>query len=120
MDYPDGFEDSFLDLREDLAEASSEGKLGLMVLFTTEGCSYREETGDCAAWQGRTVPNGANLRNFLLKLLKIRYLQRQQHKRGADPNAVPGGFCARNRQQCRGSAAEGSGKPLFCNDAGLS
>jgi hypothetical protein len=55
IDYPDWFEDSFLDLREDLAEASSEGKLGLMVLFTTEGCSYWEETWDSAAWQGRTV-----------------------------------------------------------------
>jgi thioredoxin-related protein len=43
IDYPDWFKDSFLDLREDLAEASSEGKLGLMVLFTTEGCSYCAE-----------------------------------------------------------------------------
>ena len=57
IDYADWFEDSFLDLREDLAEASSEGKLGLMVPFTTEGCSYWEETGDSPARQGRTVPS---------------------------------------------------------------
>jgi thioredoxin-related protein len=38
--YPDWFNDGFLDLREDLGAAVSEGKLGLMVLFTTEGCSY--------------------------------------------------------------------------------
>lgn len=38
--YPDWFNAGFLDLREDLATAVAEGKLGLMVLFTTQGCSY--------------------------------------------------------------------------------
>lgn len=39
--YPDWFEDSpFHDLREDLHEALADGRQGLMVLFTTEGCSY--------------------------------------------------------------------------------
>jgi thioredoxin-related protein len=39
--YPNWFEDlPFLDLAETLAEATAEGKRGLMVLFTTEGCSY--------------------------------------------------------------------------------
>lgn len=41
--YPDWFADSpFHDLREDLHEALADGKQGLMVLFTTEGCSYCE------------------------------------------------------------------------------
>jgi thioredoxin-related protein len=43
LSYPDWFKESFLDLREDLAEARAEGKLGLMVLFATEGCSYCAE-----------------------------------------------------------------------------
>lgn len=38
--YPDWFKESFLDLRDDLADAQAEGKEGIMVLFTTEGCSY--------------------------------------------------------------------------------
>ena len=38
--YPDWFNDSFLDLREDLAEAVAADKRGLMVFFSTEGCSY--------------------------------------------------------------------------------
>lgn len=38
--HPDWFNDGFLDLREDLDTAVAEGKRGLMVLFTTEGCSY--------------------------------------------------------------------------------
>ncbi|UHD17473.1 thioredoxin family protein [Thiocapsa bogorovii] len=53
IDYPDWFEDSFLDLREDLAEAQAEGKRGLMVLFTTEGCSY------CAEFIRRTLEDDA-------------------------------------------------------------
>ncbi len=40
IDYPAWFNDSFLDLQQDLADARAAGKLGLMVLFTTEGCSY--------------------------------------------------------------------------------
>jgi len=40
IDYPGWFKDSFLDLQEDIEEARGEGKVGLMVLFTTEGCSY--------------------------------------------------------------------------------
>jgi thioredoxin-related protein len=38
--YPGWFKDSFLDMKEDLDQAQGAGKLGLMVLFTTEGCSY--------------------------------------------------------------------------------
>jgi hypothetical protein len=41
-------------------------------------------------------PNGANLRNALLNISDLR---RREHKRGGDPNAVPGGFGARNRLQ---------------------
>lgn len=41
IEYPDWFKESpFHDLVEDLDEARSKGKKGLMVLFTTEGCSY--------------------------------------------------------------------------------
>ena len=40
IEFPDWFKDSFLDLKEDLNEALTDGKLGLMILFTTEGCSY--------------------------------------------------------------------------------
>jgi len=39
--HPDWFSESaFFDLPEELDKAGSAGKLGLMVLFTTEGCSY--------------------------------------------------------------------------------
>ena len=41
--YPSWFKESFLDLQEDIAEAGADSKLGLMVLFTTEGCSYCAE-----------------------------------------------------------------------------
>ena len=50
--YPDWFSESlFFDLPEELDKAGSAGKLGLMVLFTTEGCSYchlfvRKSLGD--------------------------------------------------------------------------
>ncbi len=40
--YPAWFKVSLLDLQEDIEEARAEGKLGLMVLFTTQGCSYCE------------------------------------------------------------------------------
>lgn len=41
IDQPDWFIKSpFLDLAEDLNNAESNGKKGLMILFTTEGCSY--------------------------------------------------------------------------------
>jgi thioredoxin-related protein len=41
IDYPQWFRDSpFTDLSEDLEYAVSENKKGLMVLFTTQGCSY--------------------------------------------------------------------------------
>ncbi len=40
VEHPEWFKDSFLDLGEDIAAAVNEGKTGLMVLFTTEGCSY--------------------------------------------------------------------------------
>ena len=38
--YPGWFKESLLDMPEDLEEARRAGKLGLMVLFTTQGCSY--------------------------------------------------------------------------------
>ena len=38
--YPGWFKDSFLDLEEDLREASSAGKKGVMLYFGTEGCAY--------------------------------------------------------------------------------
>lgn len=39
--YPEWFVDNpFLDLQEGLETARAEGKAGLMVLYTTEGCSY--------------------------------------------------------------------------------
>lgn len=39
--YPDWFvKNPFYDLSEDLGNAVSQNKIGLMVLFTTEGCSY--------------------------------------------------------------------------------
>jgi thioredoxin-related protein len=41
IDYPDWFESNpFNDLQEVLDQAGSNGEKGLMVLFTTEGCSY--------------------------------------------------------------------------------
>ena len=40
IDYPDWFKETFYDLDDDIAEAGEEGKKGLMILFTTEGCSY--------------------------------------------------------------------------------
>jgi len=41
--YPAWFKESFLDLREDIMEARDAGKVGVMVLFTSEGCSYCAE-----------------------------------------------------------------------------
>ena len=38
--YPDWFNDSFFDLQDDLTEAVAADKQGLMVFFSTEGCSY--------------------------------------------------------------------------------
>lgn len=39
--YPDWFTESdFLDLTDDLEKAKLKGKKGVMILFTTEGCSY--------------------------------------------------------------------------------
>jgi thioredoxin-related protein len=40
IDYPEWFKETFYDLDDDIAEAGEEGKKGLMILFTTEGCSY--------------------------------------------------------------------------------
>jgi thioredoxin-related protein len=41
IEYPGWFHESpFFDLVDDLDNAASDGKKGLMVLFTTEGCSY--------------------------------------------------------------------------------
>jgi thioredoxin-related protein len=42
--FPEWFDDSpFLDLEEAISEGSNEGKKGLMILFTTQGCSYCEQ-----------------------------------------------------------------------------
>ncbi|NEV60676.1 thioredoxin family protein [Thiorhodococcus minor] len=41
--YPEWFKESFLELPEDIEEAIAAGKRGVMVLFTTEGCSYCAE-----------------------------------------------------------------------------
>jgi thioredoxin-related protein len=41
--YPDWFKETFFDLPEDIDEARVAGKEGLMILFTTEGCSYCAE-----------------------------------------------------------------------------
>ena len=41
VEYPDWFIDSpFLELNDDLANARAAGKQGLMVVYSTEGCSY--------------------------------------------------------------------------------
>jgi thioredoxin-related protein len=40
IDYPDWFKETFYDLDDDIADAGEEGKKGVMILFTTEGCSY--------------------------------------------------------------------------------
>ena len=41
IEYPDWFNRSlFFDFQDDLEEAKSKGRQGLMILFTTEGCSY--------------------------------------------------------------------------------
>lgn len=41
--YPAWFKESFLDLQEDIEEARDAGKVGVMLLFTSEGCSYCAE-----------------------------------------------------------------------------
>ncbi|MCF7983611.1 MAG: thioredoxin fold domain-containing protein [Thiohalocapsa sp.] len=38
--YPDWFKESFLHLPDDAAEAAEDGKQGLFVFFSTQGCSY--------------------------------------------------------------------------------
>ena len=44
IDYPAWFaEDAFLDIEEMLSEAQAQGRQGVMLLFTTEGCSYCEQ-----------------------------------------------------------------------------
>ena len=40
IDYPDWFKETFYDLDDDIVEAGEDGKKGVMILFTTEGCSY--------------------------------------------------------------------------------
>lgn len=40
IEYPNWFKDSFLNLRDDLAEAREAGKDGLFLFFSTQGCSY--------------------------------------------------------------------------------
>ena len=48
-EYRSWFKPSFMDLRDDLAEARDGGKQGLMLLFDTEGCAY------CKAFQKHTL-----------------------------------------------------------------
>jgi thioredoxin-related protein len=52
-DDPAWFKMSLLDLPDDLAEARAAGKLGLMVLFSTEGCAY------CKAFIDRSLGDPA-------------------------------------------------------------
>jgi thioredoxin-related protein len=40
VQYPSWFKDSFLDLPDDAAQAEADGKQGLFLFFTTQGCSY--------------------------------------------------------------------------------
>ncbi len=40
LSYPDWFKESFLVLPEDAADAAADGKQGLFLFFTTQGCSY--------------------------------------------------------------------------------
>lgn len=40
VEYPSWFKASFMNLRDDLDEARNEGKMGLMLLFGTNGCAY--------------------------------------------------------------------------------
>ena len=40
IDYPDWFKETFYDLDDDIVEAGEDDKKGVMILFTTEGCSY--------------------------------------------------------------------------------
>lgn len=49
--YPDWFKSSLLSLDDDIEDARDSGKLGLMLLFTTDGCAYcdvfiRKSLGD--------------------------------------------------------------------------
>jgi len=54
IEYPNWFvDDPFSDLAEALGNAQSEGKRGLMVLWTTQGCSY------CAAFIDKSLGNPA-------------------------------------------------------------
>lgn len=51
--YPAWFKESFLDLPQDLTDAAANGKLGLFLFVSTQGCSYchlflRESLGDPA------------------------------------------------------------------------
>lgn len=50
---PAWFKTSFLDLPDDLAEARAAGKLGLMLLFSTEGCAH------CKAFIERSLKDSA-------------------------------------------------------------
>lgn len=40
MEYPSWLKTSFMDLRDDLAEARDDGKMGLLLLVETNGCAY--------------------------------------------------------------------------------
>ena len=40
VEYPSWFKPSFMDLRDDLADARYSGKMGLMLFFGSDGCAY--------------------------------------------------------------------------------
>jgi thioredoxin-related protein len=40
IEYPDWFKESFLNLQDDLADAREAGKDGLLLFFSSQGCSY--------------------------------------------------------------------------------
>lgn len=46
FDYPDWFKTTFLDLRDDLADARAAGKRGILLFFSTAGCSYCKQMLD--------------------------------------------------------------------------
>ena len=49
VEYPSWFKASFMNLRDDLDEARDDGKMGLMLFFGTDGCSY------CKAFVGQSL-----------------------------------------------------------------
>ena len=54
-DDPAWFKTGFLDLPDDLAEARAAGKLGLMLLFSTEGCAHCKAFSSAASRTRRSA-----------------------------------------------------------------